>query len=388
MQRPHCQPRLLSLAMATFATLLPVLLLGQAATAQLTAVPAQKTSSVEADRQRQYAELARDVKSLERELGIIKRVVKLVTPSVVHIEARPTPEHRTRSDLQEAGSGVVVTLGGKPYVLTNRHVIKNSGPLYVRIQLANGTLTNPSRIWSDPETDVAVLQLPKQNLLPARLGNSDSIEIGEQVLAVGSPFGLSQSVTRGIISAKGRYNLDLGAGEVMLQNFLQTDAAINPGNSGGPLINLRGEVVGINTAIASNSGGNEGIGFSIPINIVVRIASDLTKTGKVNRGFLGVKLDATFDLRRARSFGLPRLTGTRVKSIEPNSPASQAKLQVDDVILQFNGIRVEDDDHLISLVKLTEIGRKVPLLVYRDHRAYRLSVEVGDLGSHPANNEK
>jgi len=356
--------------------------IGSTAVAQRTTRSEDSPARLE-DRDRQYEQLSRDVDSLERELGIVKRVVKLVTPSVVHIEA----EHRTRPDLQEAGSGVVVSLGGKPFVLTNRHVIKNSSPRQIRIQLANGNVAAPDRIWSDPETDVAVMRVPVKGLLPARLGNSDAMEIGEQVLAVGSPFGLSQSVTRGIISAKGRYNLDLGEGEVLLQNFLQTDAAINPGNSGGPLLNFRGEVIGINTAIASNSGGNEGIGFSIPINIVIRIANDLAKTGEVTRGFLGVKLDSLFDLRRARLFGLPRLTGTRVKSIEPHSPAALAQFQIDDVILRYDGIRVEDDDHLISLVKLTAIGRQVPVTVFRDRRAQQISVQIGDLHAHPVGNE-
>lgn len=346
--------------------------------AQIAALPAQDAQESETQRQRDYEELARDVAALERELGIVKRVVKLVTPAVVHIEASPVRESPSRSDLQEAGSGVLVQLNGKPYILTNRHVIKNSSAPYVRIQFADGNVENPDRIWSDPQTDVAVMRVPNRKVVTARLGDSDKIEIGEQVLAVGSPFGLSQSVTRGIISAKGRYNLDLGDGDVRLQNFLQTDAAINPGNSGGPLINLRGEVVGINTAIASNSGGNEGIGFSIPINVVTRIAKDLTTRGKVNRGFLGVTLDSLFDARRAKALGLPGRAGTRVKSVEPGSPADQAKLQVDDVILLYDGVRVEDMDHLISLVGLTEIGRKVPLVVYRDRRAMRFNVAIGD----------
>lgn len=348
------------------------------AQAQIAALDGRSARSTASQRERDYDQLARDVEALERELGIIKRVVKLVTPAVVHIEASPVRGSGQRSDLQEAGSGVIVQIGGKPFVLTNRHVIKHSSAPYIRVQFADGNVTRPNQIWSDPQTDVAVLRLPDNNLLAARLGNSNQLDIGEQVLAVGSPFGLSQSVTRGIISAKGRYNLDLGDGDVRLQNFLQTDAAINPGNSGGPLINLRGEVVGINTAIASNSGGNEGIGFSIPINAVIRIAKDLTSVGHVNRGFLGVTLDSLFDDRRARSLGLPSLSGTRVKSVEPGSPADRASLQPDDVILLFDGIRVSDMDHLISLVGLTEIGREIPLVVYRDRRAIELGVKIGD----------
>lgn len=366
-----------SIALPTLIVALVFALLDDAG-AQIAALPSQNAQESNTERQRDYEALARDVAALERELGIVKRVVKLVTPAVVHIEASPVRESRSRPDLQEAGSGVIVELNGKPYILTNRHVIKNSSAPYVRIQFADGNVENPDRIWSDPQTDVAVMRVPGREVLTARLGNSDKIEIGEQVLAVGSPFGLSQSVTRGIISAKGRYNLDLGDGDVRLQNFLQTDAAINPGNSGGPLINLRGEVVGINTAIASNSGGNEGIGFSIPINVVTRIAKDLTTTGKVNRGFLGVTLDSLFDSRRAKALGLPGRAGTRVKSVEPGSPADLANLKTDDVILLYDGVRVEDMDHLISLVGLTEIGRKVPMVVYRDRRAMRFSVAIGD----------
>ncbi len=346
--------------------------------AQIAVLDSGEREAARERRQREYDQLARDVAALERQLGIIKRVVKLVTPSVVHIEARPVREAPGRPDLQEAGSGVIVELDGKPFVLTNRHVIKNSSAPYVRVQMANGNATHPDRIWSDPKTDVAVMRIPDEDVIMARLGDSNQIEIGEQVLAVGSPFGLSQSVTRGIISAKGRYNLDLGDGDVRLQNFLQTDAAINPGNSGGPLINLRGEVVGINTAIASNSGGNEGIGFSIPINVVVRVARDLVTTGQVRQGFLGITNDSLFDERRAKALGLSRLVGIRVKAIEPNSPAERANMQVNDVILRYNGVRVEDMDHLSSLIGLTEVGREVPMVVFRDRKVVRFNVRIAD----------
>lgn len=343
--------------------------------AGLTAPAAPVASSRDAE----YELLAADVAALERELGIYRRVVKLVTPAVVHIESRPAREHRFRQPAEEAGSGVVVLLDGKPLVLTNRHVIKNSSPPYIRMHFANGAVLNPERIWSHAETDVAVMQVPLDGLEPARLGNSDEMEIGDQVLVIGSPFGLSRSVTRGIVSAKGRYNLELGEGEVELQNFLQTDAAINPGNSGGPLINLRGEVIGLNTAIASNSGGNEGVGFSIPINIVVRVARELVRNGEVNRGFLGVKLDGLFDDRRGQSVGLESVYGTRVKGVEPGSPAERADLRIDDVIIAYDGVRIDDDDHLISLVQLTEVGRRVNLTVLRQGQPQQVQIEIGSL---------
>ncbi len=331
-------------------------------------------------RAREYERLSRDVDALDAQLSIVKRVVRLVSPSVVHIEARPTREFRIRSDSQEAGSGIVVRFGGKDYVLTNRHVIRHSAASRIRVRLDDGRTTQPTHVWSDKETDIAIMAINASvagKLTPAVLGNSDRLEIGEYVLAFGSPFGLSQSVTRGILSAKGRYNLDLGDGDVRFQNFLQTDAAINPGNSGGPLVNLRGEVIGLNTAIASNSGGNEGIGFSIPINIATRIARQLITGGHPLRGFLGVSLDNSFNERKANAFGLPRLVGAHVTGIEQDSPAEIAALRENDVILRFDGVRVDDDEHLINLVNLTETGRRIELELFREGGVVRTIVQIG-----------
>ena len=324
--------------------------------------------------------MSRDVDSLERELGLVKRVVKLVTPTVVHIEATPLPRFRGSLNIQEAGSGVVVLFGSKYYVLTNRHVIRHSSNELIDVHLADGRSIHPKHTWSDEETDVAVIELDAPNVVGARLGNSDALDIGDYVLAVGSPFGLSRSVTRGIVSAKGRHNLDLGDGDLKLQDFIQTDAAINPGNSGGPLVNLRGEVVGLNTAIASSSGGNEGIGFSIPINVASRIARSLIEGNEVPRGYLGVFLDRRFNEKRATELGLPQLTGTRVSAVHPNTPAEKADLRPDDVILVYNNVRIEGDSHLISLVKLTEVGKQVNLVVFRGGKPLRKTVEIADMG--------
>jgi serine protease Do len=331
-------------------------------------------------REAEYASLARDVQTLDREFGLVKRVVKLITPTVVHIESRPEERFKGLLHVEEAGSGVIVQFGNQFYVLTNRHVIRHSSEEKIEIHLADGRVFNPTRIWSDSETDVAVMSIGARGLAPARLGDSDALEIGDFVLAVGSPFGLSQSVTRGIVSAKGRHNLDLGDDDLKWQNFIQTDAAINPGNSGGPLVNLRGEVVGLNTAIASASGGNEGIGFSIPINIVSRIARALVDNHQVPRGRLGVRLDINFNQNRAEALGMTRLVGTRISGIEPQSPAEKANLRINDVILEFNGVRIEQDMHLISLVKLTEIGRRVPITILRDGKLLRMEVEIADAG--------
>lgn len=328
------------------------------------------------EREQEFAALAQDVETLDPQLGIFKRVVKLVSPSVVHIEASPLPQYRLRRDSEEAGSAVLVRYRGADYVLTNRHVIKHSDEKLISLELADGRQLHPKKIWGDRETDVAVMLVEAPNLVPARIGNSDEMEIGDMVLAFGSPFNLQRSVTRGIISAKGRSNLDLGEGEVLYQNFLQTDAAINPGNSGGPLVNLRGEVIGMNTAIASNSGGNEGIGFSIPINIAVRIMRQLIDNGEVERGFLGVALDRSFDAATAQRVGLTRLTGARVTNITAGSPASFADIKINDIILRFDGMLVDNDEHLINLVKRTETGRRITLELFRNGQFVTTYVDI------------
>ncbi|HMO84834.1 MAG TPA: trypsin-like peptidase domain-containing protein [Lacipirellulaceae bacterium] len=362
-----------------FATL--ALLFSNPATGQQSTTP---VSFSPRDRERLYEELWRDVAAMDRELGIYKRVVALASPSVVHIESTPLESFRLGRDIEEAGSGVIVREGLRHFVLTNRHVVRHSDVDHIRIEIADGRQIKPLRVVDDPKTDVAVLFIDADDLIAARVGDSDEVEIGDIVLAFGSPFNLRYSVTRGIISGKGRANLDLADGGVEYQNFLQTDAAINPGNSGGPLVNLRGEVVGLNTAIASNSGGNDGIGFSIPINIAMSIARQLIDRGRIDFGFLGVSLDADFDARKASGLGLSRVAGAHVTGVTPNSPAANAGLAVDDVILRFNNTPIENDQHFISLVKLTTVGRQIELVVLRQRQLMTLVAQVGSADEFPA----
>ncbi len=331
-------------------------------------------------RDRQFAELAAEVALLEREGNVLKRVIRLTRPTVVHIEARRDDEAPAvnQKPVEEAGSGVVIEVGGRHYVLTNRHVIKHSSLHNISIRLDDGRVLKPTQGWNDRETDIAVLAVAAKDLVAARLADSSKLEIGDFVLAVGSPFGLSHSVTYGIISAKGRRDLQLGDDGVLYQDFLQTDAAINPGNSGGPLLNLRGEVVGINTAIASSSGGSEGIGFAIPINMVMTVAQQLITNGSVVRAYLGVHLDSSFGPEDAIRLGLSRPSGARVTGVNPQSPAEAAGLKIGDVILQFDEVRIEDDDHLVNLVSLTPVGKQVGLLVVRDGKSLPMKVSVGN----------
>ncbi len=341
----------------------------------------------EAARAQLYESLAHDMEALQRQSKALKTVAKLVRPTVVHIEAEKTEpsslHYGKKSQVEEAGSGCIIKLKGHDYILTNRHVIKAAEVKNITIRLADGREVHPTRVWSDPETDVAVMAVQATGLIAGKIGNSDELEIGDFVLAVGSPFGLSHSITFGIVSATGRRDLQLGEG-VKFQDFIQTDAAINPGNSGGPLINLRGEVVGMNTAIASSRGGNEGIGFSIPINMVMIVAKQLIEHNSVMRAFLGVQLDAGFDPAMAISVGLKLPRGARVKDVTPDSPAAQAKLQKGDVILEYGGVRVDNDSHLINLVSLTEVGAEVPLVVFRDQKSFKLTVRVGNAASNRA----
>lgn len=338
-----------------------------------------------ADRDRLYAELAADVAELEQRGSILKRVVKLATPAVVHIEAKRDNENLkpARADAEEAGSGVIIERRGKRFVLTNRHVIKYSTLSGINIKLSDGRIVHPKQVWSDPGTDVAIMAIASESISPARIGDSSRLEIGDFVLAVGSPFGLSHSVTYGIISAKGRRDLRLGDDGVQYQDFLQTDAAINPGNSGGPLLNLRGEVIGLNTAIASATGANEGIGFAIPINMVMVIADQLIERGTVVRAFLGVRLDSSFGPAEAAQLGLARPEGARVTGITRSSPAELARIQVGDVILEFDGTRIEDDMHLINLVSLTPVHKEVEVHLLREGRPVGLRVRVANKAQIP-----
>ncbi len=310
----------------------------------------------------------------------ISKVSAQVLPSVVHIQAVRAENDRK---VEETGSGVLMRSAGVRglFVVTNQHVVRGAELTAVDVMLADGTRVNPQRSYRDSESDLAILQIPDGGQVAAQWGDSSSVQIGHFVLAVGSPFGLSQSVTMGIVSAKGRRDLSLTSDQTVTnQDFIQTDAAINPGNSGGPLIDMYGTVVGINTAIASNGGGNEGIGFSIPSNLVRRVFEQLVAHGRVRRAYLGVELDNDFNEATARRLGLGRARGARIMRVynQKNSPAVRAGLRPDDVILKFNGVEVIDENHLINLVSLSDIGVAVDIEVFRGRQMSQLAVTLMD----------
>ncbi len=313
----------------------------------------------------------------------VKQVIRATQASVAHIEARkprPTAPRETpaarKAFVEEAGSGVLIRYRGRELVITNYHVIDGADLSDITL-IIDDRLLKPIDLRHDRDTDLSVLMIePNPGLTPALIGDSDQVEMGEFVLALGSPFGLSQSVSQGILSAKHRRDLELGPRGVRYQDFFQTDAAINPGNSGGPLVNLQGEVIAINSAIASNSGGSDGIGFSIPINMAMRVVSDLVDYGEVRRGHLGVTLDAGFNPQVAAARGWTFAHGALVAEVAPNSPAAQARISVGDVILEFDGKRVGNDSHLVTLVSLARIGARVPVVIFRDGKRETIDVLI------------
>ena len=285
------------------------------------------------------------------------------------------PRSPSPSPRRSVGSGFVVDPSG--YILTNDHVVEEGQELTVK--LADGSEHRARVAGRDPKTDIALIKIDVDRNLPVvALGDSDALQVGEWVLAIGNPFGLEHTVTSGIVSAKGRR---IGAGPY--DNFIQTDASINPGNSGGPLINLRGEVVGVNTAIFSRGGGNIGIGFAIPINLVKGLLSQLRDKGKVVRGWLGVVIQDV-DAEMAEALKMGEARGALVASLAPGGPADTAGIEVGDVIVAFDGSPVAKSGDLSLIVARTEVGRLVDVAVVRNGRRVTVEAEIGRLGEDEA----
>ncbi len=271
---------------------------------------------------------------------------------------------------QGIGSGVIVTKDG--YILTNNHVV--DGADEVKVALQDGREFTAKVIGRDPKSDVAVIKIEANNLPLVPMADSDKVEVGDVVLAIGNPFGIGQTVTTGIVSATGR----AGAVGLDYEDFIQTDAAINPGNSGGALVDAEGRLIGINTAILSRSGGNQGIGFAIPTNLARDVMDSLIKEGHVTRGYLGVMIqDVTPSL--AKEFRLKENKGALVGDVTPSSPAEKAGLENGDIIVDFNGKAVKDSRHLKLEVARTKPGETVPVKVLRNGNSKTLEVKVKEL---------
>ena len=278
------------------------------------------------------------------------------------------PKGREERQQRGLGSGVIVDPSG--IIITNNHVVRHADK--IRVLLADKTEYEATLLGTDPKTDLAVLKIDAESLLTIPWADSDTLEVGEYVLAFGNPFGLNQTVTMGIVSAVGRARMGIAEYE----DFIQTDAAINPGNSGGALVNARGELVGINTAIFSRSGGSMGIGFAVPSNMARAILDQLVTTGQVVRGWLGVSIqDLTPEL--AGQFEVSGAKGVLVSDVLDDSPAEQAGLERGDVIVAFDGTTVEDATQLKNVVAITEVGKEVTVELIRDKQVRTLRVRIG-----------
>jgi len=275
------------------------------------------------------------------------------------------------------GSGVIVTEDG--YILTNNHVIEGADD--VKVETSAGVRYKAKVVGADPATDIAVLRIEADKLPALTIANSDALEVGDVVLAIGNPFGLGQTVTMGIISATGRGELGI-LGQGGYEDFIQTDAAINMGNSGGALVDSQGRLIGMNAAILSRTGGNVGVGFAVPINMARMVMEQLTASGKVSRGMLGVKPQkVTPEL--AREFKLPDASGALIAGFTPNgvSPAREAGVKEGDVIVEFNGKKVTDDTHLRLMVSQTPPNTESTIKLYRDGKEKTIKLKLAELPS-------
>ena len=342
--------------------------------------------------------VSQELEGLESLSKAFARVIKEVNPTVVTINSeavvrRPVhpffdddffrrffdfPEQEREQIMRGLGSGVIVNPEG--YILTNNHVISEADEIYVTIDRER---YKAEVVGSDPLTDLAVVKIDKKDLKAIRLGDSDALEVGEWVLAIGNPFSnvLQNTVTAGIVSAKGRSGLPIGergrAG-VQYQDFIQTDAAINPGNSGGALVNLRGELVGINTAIVGQA--NVGIGFAIPISMAKHVMQQLIDEGRVSRGYMGVQIQ-DLDENLAQSYGLDKPSGALVASVQKDSPAEKAGIKAEDIILRIDDEKIENTDQLRRIVASYAPGTRVDVVVWRDDDEKRLKIKLGELGT-------
>lgn len=301
-------------------------------------------------------------------------IVESIKPSVVNIEAfsvnRKLEEMLGREFLSKGtGSGVIIDEEG--HIVTNNHVVDEVRRIVVT--LADGREFQARTVGVDPQTDIAVIKIDAERLHPARLGDSDRMKVGHLVLAIGSPFQLGHSVSQGIVSAIGRSDVSV---DIDYQNWIQTDTPIQPGNSGGPLINVRGEVVGINTAIATESGRHEGVAFAIPSNTIRRVAEQLKKGEKVVRGYLGVEF-REINAQNAGEFGLDESGGAMVKQVVPSSPAEKAGLRRDDIIVAVDGEPVRSDNGLQEKIASISPGTEAKLSILRERQSRFVTVTIG-----------
>ena len=292
------------------------------------------------------------------------------------------PQEQTRP-IVSLGSGFIYEYNPgsrEAFILTNNHVVEKGRDGTITVTMADKVVYNASIVGLDPSTDVAVIKIvvkEGEKVTVAPLGDSDKLQIGEWAIAIGNPFseGLDRTVTLGVISATSRSNLNLGDNSPIYQDFIQTDAAINSGNSGGPLLNIKGEVIGINSALASTNGGNVGIGFAIPINLAKRVVEDLVASGKVTRAYIGIlPQEITPDIMEA--FGLKEVAGVLVAKVEKDSPADKAGIKTGDIIIEINGEKVPSVPKFRIAIATARVGQQIPLKIVRDKKDMTIRVTL------------
>ena len=343
-------------------------------------------------------------KSIQTKFNILEtshaftQIVKKITPTVVSvhstmiIRAKDLWRQRFNDDklkdflsegyhnfslpkeFRQRGSGSGIIVSEKGHILTNFHVIEKAE--IIKVTLCDKRTFTAELVGIDPLTEVAVIKIEGDNLPVAALGNSDSCEIGEWVLAIGNPLELNSTVTAGIISAKGR-DINIIRDTYGVENFIQTDAAINPGNSGGPIVNLRGEVIGVTTAIATESGFNQGYGFAIPINLAKEIMDDLIRKGRVVRGYLGISMQ-DIDEKKARALGLKKPIGVFIDSVSEDGPALKAGLKAKDVLVKINSEKVNSTNIVQSIIAKNNPGDEIILTIIRKNNLLKLKVLLGE----------
>jgi serine protease Do len=322
-------------------------------------------------------------------------VSKTVTPSVVFVKVEMDQETDSQDDGNQffhrffgpdfkfdmpkrgpeigTGSGVIITSSG--YILTNNHVVEHSKKNGIKVQLADTREYKAKLIGTDKYTDLAVIKIDAENLQAAVLGNSDEVEVGHIVFAIGAPLGLKSTMTQGIVSALGR-NIGIIGDEYGIENFIQTDAAVNPGNSGGPLVNINGEVVGINSAIATTNARYQGYSFAIPLNLAKQVATDIIKYGKFRRGFLGIGIRPV-DAVTAKAAGLDKAKGVWIESVTKDAAGDKAGVEYGDIILTVDGKEVNSPQELQTIIASKHPGSMVALKIWRDKKSIEKKAELG-----------
>lgn len=335
-----------------------------------------------------------EVKSLN---DAFVEISKTVTPTVVYIEVKSGPKQNENKQPEEqnpfkfffgpdgpnfenpdqgpqmgSGSGVIISNDG--YIVTNNHVVKGAGEHGIKVTLTDKREFDAKVIGTDENTDLAVIKIEANGLPVMSMGNSDNVQVGQWVLAIGNPLGLNYTVTAGIVSAMGR-NIGVNGGGYAIENFIQTDAAINPGNSGGALVDISGQLVGINSAIKTNTGYYQGYGFAIPVNIVKTVTQELIKSGKVVRGYIGVQIQ-TVDETMAKGLGLDKARGVLVQSVQKGGGGDEAGLQAGDVILSVDGKEVNASNELQVIINSKRPGDVAKLTVFRDGKTIEKDVTL------------